>query len=100
MTSIGHLRSGLTLNLGEAVWNNGPAQVRLGHGLCSGGLYVLWDGGGPTFLGYGYSERQARQVLGQAKAKELKTYRSWASGGAKLNHSPNGPSLLFPKAKP
>lgn len=97
MQTIGHLRSGLTLNLGEAVWNNGPAKFHLGHGLCSGGLYVLWERGGPTFLGYGYSERQARQVLGHAKAKELKTFRSWASGRAKLNHSPNGPSLIFPQ---
>jgi len=97
MTDIGYLCSGVTLNLGTAVWNNGPAQCRLGHGLCSGGLYILWDGGGPTFLGYATTPRHARQILGQAKAKELKTYRSWASGGAKLNHSPIGPSLIFPQ---
>lgn len=98
MTDVGHLRSGLTLNLGQAVWNEGTEQhYHKGYVLAPKTVYVVWVDGSPTFLGYAYSTPTARRCLGQAKAKELKTYRSWASGGARLNHSPNGPSLIWPE---
>lgn len=103
MQTIGWLRSALTHGLAEVVRNDGPACVELGHHYPTNGVFAVWEGGGPSFLGYAKTDAEARRLLGQAKRAELRLLYKLSSNcraqKARLNHSPNGPSLIFPKAK-
>jgi len=101
MTNIGWLRSALTHGLAEVVRNEGPACIELGHHYPTNGVFAVWEGGGPQFLGYAKTDAEALRLLGYEKAKELRTLWRLSSNcraqKARLNHSPIGPSLVFPK---
>jgi len=101
MTNIGWLRSALTHGLAEVVRNEGPACIELGHHYPTNGVFAVWEGGGPQFLGYAKTDAEARKLLGPLKAKESRLLYKLSSNcraqRAKLNHSPDGPSLIFPQ---
>ncbi len=101
MTNIGWLRSALTHGLAEVVRNEGPGSTARGYYYPTNGVFAHWEGGGPQFLGYAKTDAEARKLLGPLKAKESRLLHKLSSNcraqKARLNHSPDGPSLIFPK---
>lgn len=108
MPTIGHLRSGLNHTLAEVIRHEETGYYH-GYPIAPGMVQAYWlsaaqgqlYAGPPRFLGYAKTDAEARKLLGQAKRAELRTLWRLSSNcraqKAKLNHPPNGPSLLFPK---
>ena len=110
MQTIGHLRSGLNHTLAEVLRHEDTGYYH-GYPVAPGMVQAYWlsaaqgqlYAGPPRFLGYAKTDAEARRLLGHEKAKELRLLYSLSSNcraqKARLNHSPDGPSLIFPKAK-
>lgn len=111
MSAIGHLRSGLNHTLAEVVRHEESGYYE-GYPVAPGMVRAYWlsaaqgqlYAGPPRFLGYAKTDAEARRLLGYEKAKELRTLYRLSSNcrvkKARLNHSPDGPSLIFPEEKP
>jgi len=101
MTTIGHLRSALTHALAEVVRHEESGYYE-GYPVAPGMVQVNWSP--PRFLGYAKTDAEARRLLGQEKAKELRLLYKLSSNcraqKARLNHSPDGPSLIFTEEQP
>ena len=100
MPTIGYLRSALTHNLAEVIRHEEEGYYE-GHPVAPGMVRAYWSP--PLLLGYAKTDAEARKLLGQAKRAELRLLYRLSSNcraqKAKLNHSPNGPSLIWPKTK-
>ncbi len=98
MPTIGYLRSALTHNLAEVIRHE-EAGYYEGYPIAPGMVQVDWSP--PRFLGYAKTDAEARRILGQVKRAELRLLYRLSSNcrvkKARLNHSPNGPSLLWPE---
>lgn len=99
MPTIGYLRSALTHNLAEVIRHE-EAGYYEGYPIAPGMVRAYWSP--PLLLGYASTDAEARRILGYEKAKELRLLYRLSSNcrakKARLNHSPEGPSLIFPKA--
>lgn len=103
MPIVGHLRSALTHALAEVVRHEETGYYE-GRPVAPGMVRAYWGKGPPRFLGYAKTDTEARRLLGQEKAKEQRLLYRLSSNcrakKARLNHSPEGPSLLWPKEQP
>ena len=101
---LGHLRSGLTLNLGDVWWIDptpyltGTTEIRLDSRMASPGtLYVDWGDGHNHRLDHADTHRTALLALYRHQRGEQAAYRKWALShkDRKLNHEDDdlGPFL-------